>query len=428
MRPALPLRTGALYAAGDVGTSLTSLCLGFFWLYFLIEVAGLPPLEAGLVQGSGFVLSALVTLTAGAWLDRHRRRHLRAGLIAGAGTGLAICFALLWVVPQAARWRALWYVLFSWAFHAQFAFVYLEYLSIAGRVAAPGPVRVQLNSWRFAVTMILALALLAFHASTDGVWPIGTRLRVLGTIVAIAAAVSSLICGIGFRGAAPWRDADPAPAPVSWRALAGSRLLWWAVGANLAVWFVVQTALVLTVFLSAAAGVNHASVLLVLQGSAGAATIVVGFAAHRASDNAGLRLAIALCWIGSVLWLLGTRIPTPFVAAVFIGAGVGGATVLTWTRVPDALDRYAAEHGARVDARLYAGLTVLRDLVAAIVPPLATAALAGTPAGGMPSGPGAAVLLVVNVSIAAAVLTAMRTPAARPAASGGTAGAPTSPA
>lgn len=428
MRAALPIRTGALYAAGDVGTSLTSLCLGFFWLYFLIDVAGLPPLEAGLVQGSGYVVSAAVTLAAGAWLDRHPGKRVRTGVIAGAGTGMAISFALVWIVPPLPAWRAPWYLVCSWAFHAQFAFVYLEYLSIARRVTAAGSDRVQLNGWRFTVTMILTLALLAFHASTDGVWPIGTRLRVLGTLVAIVAAVSSVICGIGFRDAPPLPDTDAAASRAPWRDLAASRVLWWSVGANLAVWFVVQTALVLTVFLSAAAGVNHASVLLTLQGSAAAAMILVGLAARRVSADVLLTLAMALCWAGAVLWLPTRAMPTPFLAAAGVGAGIGAATVLTWTRVSDALDRYAAERRDRADARLYAGLVVLRDLVAATIPPVATAAMTHMSGPVVTTGAGAAALLLLNVSIAAIVLIALQMPAARPAGGAGTAAAPTRPA
>jgi hypothetical protein len=49
-----------LYAAGDIGTA----CLAFYWLYFLIEVAGLPILEAGLIHASGYAVSAGANLWA----------------------------------------------------------------------------------------------------------------------------------------------------------------------------------------------------------------------------------------------------------------------------------------------------------------------------------------------------------------------------
>jgi len=196
-----------------------------------------------------------------------------------------------------------------------------------------------------------------------------------------------------------------AATPASWIDVVQSRVLWWAVGGNLAVWFIVQSVLVLTIFLCAAAGIGHAAVLLALQLSIVTATLLVSLAVRRWTPETVLRASAALWCVGSLLWL---DMRAPVAAAICLGLGLGAATVLTWTRLPEALDVYAAAARVRVDARAYAGLTVLRDLVAALVPVLAAFALDGRPVESEASGKAAALLLVAAGLLTASLIIGLR--------------------
>jgi Na+/melibiose symporter-like transporter len=93
-----------LYAAGDVGPSLTSLCIAF---YFLIEVAGIPVVEAGAIHASGYVVSAFANIWAGHYLDRQQQSAARrAVFVAGLGVTMSLCFVLLWLVAFSGAGRA----------------------------------------------------------------------------------------------------------------------------------------------------------------------------------------------------------------------------------------------------------------------------------------------------------------------------------
>lgn len=398
----LSLRRGLLYAAGDIGPSITSLCLAFYWLYFLIEVAAIPTLRAGLIHASGYVFSAFASLWAGDRLDRRfHDAEGRCRLIAGLGFALALSFFLLWTVPEIGAWKTLWYLALSWLFHLLFALVYLAYLSLTPALAASDKERVDLNSYRFGGTMLLTLTVLGLHSATEGIWSMPQRLLALGGAVALLAALGSMLCGVGLKKSLGATPLHASTAPVSWGAVIRSRVLWSAVGGNLAVWFMVQTVMVLTIFLCKAAKVSDARILLLMQFCIILSAVVTSVASRRWSPDRVIAAAAVLWCVGAVCWWNGAA---PLLAAMLLGLGLGAATVISWAKVPDALDRFAESASARADARAYAGLTVLRDLVSAVVPLLATLAMDGLPVGSPQAGKMAAGLLVLTAVCAALAL------------------------
>ena len=418
----LPLRTGALYALGDVGPSGTLLCVSFYWLYFLIAIVGLPAVQAGALHGSGFAVSAVANLWAGRLLDRHApTAGARLRVVAWLGVAMAAAFAALWLVVPLAPWTAAAYAVLWWSFHVLFALVYLAYVSVTPLLADTAAQRVALNAWRFALTMLLAVVLLALYAASDGRWPERVRLQAFGLTVAGLAALGSVASGVGLGRLVGSRSMEVPAVPVAWSAVARSRVLWWAVGANLAVYTVAQVVLVLTAFLTAAARLPSGGPLLLLQVAVVTGTAAVGGMAARWGADRVLAASAVLWCAGAVLWW---QALAPWGAVVLLGLGLGGATVLSWARLPEALDLYAQRSGHRVDARGYVGVTLLRDLVAGGVPVICALALDGHAVGSAESGRAAAATLLATAVAAAAVLRLLPGPSRPRAAGAGTTGAP----
>jgi glycoside/pentoside/hexuronide:cation symporter, GPH family len=388
------LRIGLLYAAGDAGASLTTLCLAFYWMYFLVEVARLPVLWAGVIHGSGYFFSAGATLWTAEFLDRRASGvAARCRLIVVAGITLAVAFALLWV-PLSGIWRPFWFLLLSWFFHLWFALSYLSYLSLTPLLASTEKGRVQLNSYRFGSSMLLALIVLGLQVSTEHILPTPQRLLLLGATVALIVAVGSGICGVGLRRALSAMQVGlPSEPATPWGVLCRARIVWWAVGGNLAVWFMVQTMMVLTAFLCATAGISDARILLLTQICLIAAIILTGFATGRWGSSRMMTAAGILWCLGALCWW---NARAPFTAAMLLGFGLGAATVISWARIPEALQRFSESGSGRADARAYAGLTVLRDLTSSAVPVLAALALNGRRPGSVDAGGLAPGLLIVS--------------------------------
>jgi GPH family glycoside/pentoside/hexuronide:cation symporter len=356
---------GLIYAAGDIGPSLTSMCLAFYWLYFLVTVGNIAPATAGAIHASGFVLSGLANLLAGHVLDGHvPEAGRRARLIALFGCLTALAFALLWVVPASGGTLIIWYVLASWAFHLFFSIVYLSYLSFAPLLVGLGNDHVDLSTYRFAGTMVLSLVMLGLYAGSEGWLPVGRRLEILGGLVAIAGTVGSLACGLTLNRLFAKQSIAARGGTMPWAVLLGVRGLWRGVGINLAVWLMVQTTLVLTAFLCAGARVMDGPILFVLQLSVIAGAVLASVGTRRRPAGLVFGCAVA-CWCaGALLW----RVPMPQPAAILLGLGLGAATVLSWAAVNHSVALLSAQTGQRAEARAFAGLTVLRDMVSAIVP------------------------------------------------------------
>ena len=67
----LPLRKKLLFSTGDLSTSIPLAILMFFQLYFLTDVAGLPPLNAAWAVGLSRLWDAVNDPLFGLWSDTH---------------------------------------------------------------------------------------------------------------------------------------------------------------------------------------------------------------------------------------------------------------------------------------------------------------------------------------------------------------------
>ena len=96
----LPLRSKLLFSTGDLSTSIPLAILMFFQLYFLTDVAGLPPALAAWAVGIGRLWDAVNDPLFGLISDRIRSRwgRRRVLLLFGA-VPLGVSFTLMWLVP-----------------------------------------------------------------------------------------------------------------------------------------------------------------------------------------------------------------------------------------------------------------------------------------------------------------------------------------
>jgi Na+/melibiose symporter-like transporter len=96
----LPVWRKLGYAVGGLGDSLAFNTISFYLLYYLINVAGLPPLEAGLLAGIPRVLLIPLGAFAGPLSDRlHARGGRRRVLLLVCGPLMGAFFALQFYAP-----------------------------------------------------------------------------------------------------------------------------------------------------------------------------------------------------------------------------------------------------------------------------------------------------------------------------------------
>jgi GPH family glycoside/pentoside/hexuronide:cation symporter len=133
--PPLPFSVKVAYGAGELAASVPSSLSAFFVLYFFTAVAGPSPGLAGGVLLLGRLWDAINAPIIG-WLSDHTRSPLGRRypwMLAGA-VPLAVCFVLLWRVPDLGEGQ--WGLFIYYIVLSLFAFAALTALP-QGRVTLP---------------------------------------------------------------------------------------------------------------------------------------------------------------------------------------------------------------------------------------------------------------------------------------------------
>jgi len=158
----LPARLKAVYASGEFASSLVFGALSLvFASYFLIEVAGLRPLLAGLVPLTGRALDAFTDPLMGRisdgtrWKSGRRRPYFLIGALP-----FGLSFALLWSdpgqIPEAGRFA--YYTLAYCLMTTSSTVLVIPYMALQAEMATDYHERNSINGYRSAAGMVGVMA------------------------------------------------------------------------------------------------------------------------------------------------------------------------------------------------------------------------------------------------------------------------------
>lgn len=147
----LSMRRKIAYGLGDMGISLAYFTVGFFFLFYLTDLLGLPPSIAGLAFFIGRLWDGINDPFIGAANDRtvSKLGRKRAYLIYGA-LPLAVTFALLWVIPPAASQeiKFVWATVSMLLYTTAYSFVTVPYMALVPVMTTDYDERTQITGIR----------------------------------------------------------------------------------------------------------------------------------------------------------------------------------------------------------------------------------------------------------------------------------------
>ncbi|HWP22091.1 MAG TPA: MFS transporter [Candidatus Cryosericum sp.] len=152
----LSFGTKLSYGLGDFYGGASASIIGLFFLYFLTNIAGLPPLLAGTIVLVGRVVDAVIDPFMGAISDHTRSRWGRrvAWFLFGI-IPVALSYILLWFVPPCAQWLQAAYYFFVYAFFAcSFSMVMVPYGALPQDLTSDSNERTVLVSVRMAFSVL----------------------------------------------------------------------------------------------------------------------------------------------------------------------------------------------------------------------------------------------------------------------------------
>ena len=366
----------------EIGASLAFVAINTWLLYYLVNVARVPPLVAGAIFVAGRVVDAITDPLMGTLVDRTRRRWPRLRWVRWGALPLGAAFALLWWAPAAAASAATWAALAALLLTSLlYTVVQVPVLSLTPDLVPDYDDRTNLTAVRTAFAVIASM--LAVAAPPLIVMGVGG-----GSELAASAPVGWAWMGVAFGVIVaagyltlPRLVAEPHAAV---EAHGGGAAAWWTVLRSPGFAPVVLTFLVVTIgimLVNSLLPFALESVLLVpaaqqtpllalLFGPAVVSFPLWAFLTARLGKRGALSLG-SLVFAGALLGLMGVGVGAGMSAATLAWtalAGVGLASVmaLPWAMVPDVVEFDALRSGEHREGLIYALFTFGQKLAGSI--------------------------------------------------------------
>ena len=373
--PRLPRLTKFIYGLGDWGNTTTSTLQGFFFAFFLTDVAGLAPRYAAVVLLIGGAWDALNDPLIGVLADRVRSRWGRRRPIFLAGAlPLAATFVLLWWVPP---WRdplaltayyALAYVLFDTAF----TLLTVPYSALTAELTDDYDERTSLTGYRMGVSMAGGLVAAVALPTLVALFPQPrTGYLVTAALFGGLAALPYLLLFAAIRERRQDVNAQPLNLVSGFRRTFRNRPFRFAVGIYLTAWVTVSlVAALLQYYLTY--WMAMADQLEVVLGLVQAAALICIPIVVWMSGRWGKQRAyvVGLVWWAAVMLALAFLPPSARTLAYVLGAlaglGIAAAHVVPWSIVPDVLEVEELETGERHEGAYYGYMIFVQKVGSAL--------------------------------------------------------------
>jgi GPH family glycoside/pentoside/hexuronide:cation symporter len=370
----LPLRQKILYSTGDLSTSIPLAIVMFFQLYFLTDVAGLPPAHAAWAVGIGRVWDAVNDPLFGLISDRIRSRwgRRRVLLLFGA-VPLGISFALMWLVPPWAplaltAYYAITFILFDTIFTA----VHVGYNSLTPELTQDYDERSSLNGYRMVFSIAGTLGAFIFKTVVElFVQDARSVYVILGLALGLASLIPPLIVFAVTRERPAGELPAPLPAWESLKATLGNRPFALVMGLYLLSWTaasILAAALVYfaNYYLRVPDQANY--FVLAAQGAAILFIPAIVWLARRLDKRRAFVLGSA-AWIVVLLGIFllqPHQVTLAYVLAALGGFGIATAYVVPWSMVPDIIEHDEVNTGQRREGSYYAFASFFQKLATGV--------------------------------------------------------------
>ncbi|RJQ09099.1 MAG: MFS transporter, partial [Bacillota bacterium] len=372
----LSLASKVFYGSGDIFGGGAMVIIGFFFLFFMTEVAHLEPALAGLVLLVGKVWDAINDPLMGYLSDRTRSRfgRRRVYFLAGA-LPIVVTFTLLWVVPPASSQWALfaYFALISILFDTVLTMVMVPYSALMQEMTTDYNERSSLTGWRMAFSNLSSLVAAVVPTIIVGAFAEATTgYRMMGLAFGLFFALPWL----GVFAFTTERRREEAVTRFNLLTDARDTLMNRSFRSLIGVYLLTYLALdivsaVIMYFMTYVVGrPGDVSIvlglLLVLQ--LGALPLFVYLAKKHGKRTAFFVGAAA--WVALLPWLFLIGSSTPpwviYVLAALLGVATSGAGFAPWAMFPDVLDVDEVVTGRRRQG-VYSGvMTFLRKVSSAL--------------------------------------------------------------
>lgn len=376
----LSLKTKIFYALGNWGNTTTTTIFGFFFAFFLTDIAKLKPIFVAPILLLGGVWDAINDPLVGVWVDRARTRWgRRRPFFLFGSLPYALFFIMLWWVPPWTDQIALsvYYIIAYLLYDTAFTIVSVPYTALTPELTEDYDERTTLNGYSQAVSIAGGLiAAIVVPVLKDSFAEQKTGFLVAGLIFGILAFLPYLLLFFTVK------ERFSQTKTIGYNAIEGIKITFrnkafiYAAGIFLTAWAAVNlVGTELLYYLKYLMGMERAfdAILGLLMGFGLLCVPLVVWISRRQGKKKAYIISMAW-WI--IILLVLALLPVGFGWIIYIlaasaGLGVAAAHVIPSAMIPDVIEQDELETGLRREGTFYGILVFFQKVGTAIMLALA---------------------------------------------------------
>lgn len=381
------------YGLGDMGNNVAYGAVGFYFVFFLTDVAGISPLWAGYIFMVTRIWNAVCDLVMGAVSDRAKTRfgRRRPFLLFGA-IPLAIGFSLLWTVPfQGTMQMIMYYTLIGILFNTLYSLVSIPYNALLPELSQDYNERTSISGYKMAFSFVGSLlSAMGVTLIVDTIYPgKGMYMQsfpVMGRVLAVILAVCILLAFAGTKERVRENNPDPDKKKQdgllkNLRSLLGLREYRFVLGVfifNMVSFDIIMALYIyfMKYVLRISDSLSYIFMAIPLVAAVIVTPMWVGISGKLGKRKTYVISAVYFLFpLFSCMFIPSEHIGLTAAVTIFIGVGISASQVLVFSILPDVVEVDEAVNGSRREGIIYGSTMLLYKISSAIIVALVTAAL-----------------------------------------------------
>lgn len=385
----LKTREKVFYGVGDMGNNIAYGAVGFYFVFFLTDVAGMSPAWAGYIFMISRMWNAVCDLFMGVMSDRTKTKfgRRRPFLLFGA-IPLGIGFALLWTVPfEGNMQKLIYYTLIGILFNTLYSLVSIPYNALLPEMSKDSDERTSISGFKMAFSFIGSLlSAMGVTLIVDMIYPgkqsYQESFPVMGIILGAVLAVCILLAFVGTKERVlPDENEKQTRIIKSLKELSKLKEFWMVLGVfifNMVAFDVIMAMYIYYMKYVLLISDDLSSVFM-------AVPLVAAVAATPLWVSLSNKLGKEKTYVISSLYFIVPLLICIFIPAgnlvvtavitVLIGIGISASQVLVFSILPDVTEVDEAKNGVRREGVIYGATMLLYKLGSAIIVAVVTASL-----------------------------------------------------
>lgn len=382
-------REKVFYGLGDMGNNIAYGAVGFYFVFFLTDVAGLSPVWAGYIFMVIRMWNSVCDLIMGVISDHSKTKFgsKRPYLLFGA-IPLGIGFALLWCIPFHENVQmVIYYTLIGIFFNTLYSLVSIPYNALLPQLSQDYDERTSISGFKMGFSFVGSLlSAMGVSLIVDMIYPgkeqYTTSYPVMGWILGAVLMVCILLAFFGTKERV--ETTIPEKQGSVWKNLKSLvQLKEFRMVLGVFIFNMVAFDIIMALY------IYYMKYVLLISESLStvfmAVPLVVAVVATpfwvSVSDKLGKQKTYVMSAIYFIVPLLlclvipANNIPITVAITILIGVGISASQVLVYAILPDVVEIDEAKNGVRREGVIYGATMFLYKISSAICVAIATAAL-----------------------------------------------------